>query len=80
ALEEVGKATLCMTMLALPPAVREEFRPDFTKAFTNHQTKAEFAHLVLVVGGDEVPAHLEQLLDDVIASAHRTNAVKFRGL
>ncbi|MGY5014098.1 hypothetical protein ACWCY6_39450 [Streptomyces sp. 900105755] len=62
------------------PAVRGEFRPDFTKAFTNHQTKAEFAHLVLAVGGDEVPAHLEQLVDDVIASARRTNAVAASGL
>ncbi|MEV6534898.1 AbiV family abortive infection protein [Streptomyces sp. NPDC051639] len=80
ALEEVGKAALCMTTLAMPPAVREEFRPDFEKAFTQHQTKAEFAHLTLAMVADKVPASFEQLLNDVVASARRTNAVKFRGL
>ncbi|MFE2487194.1 AbiV family abortive infection protein [Streptomyces mirabilis] len=80
ALEEVGKASLCMTTLVMPPAVREEFRPAFAKAFTDHQAKAEFAHLVLGMVADEMPASLEQLLDDVVASARRTNAVKFRGL
>ncbi|MFE5144277.1 hypothetical protein ACFRDV_42835 [Streptomyces fagopyri] len=29
---------------------------------------------------DKVPASFEQLLNDVVASARRTNAVKFRGL
>lgn len=56
ALEEVGKASLCMTMLAMPPAVREEFRPDFEKAFTSHQAKAEFAHMVLGMVDEKVPA------------------------
>ncbi|WP_164904798.1 AbiV family abortive infection protein [Streptomyces cyaneus] len=80
ALEEVGKAALCMMTLSMPPAVREEFRPDFEKAFTHHQTKAEFAHLVMAMAGDDVPASIEQLVDDVVAAARRTNAVKFRGL
>ncbi|MGW4508541.1 AbiV family abortive infection protein [Streptomyces sp. NPDC004436] len=79
-LEEVGKAGLCMMTLAMPPAAREEFRPQFNKAFTDHQTKASCAHLVLAMVSDEVPATLEQMLEDVIASAHRTNTVKFRGL
>ncbi|MFD3700225.1 AbiV family abortive infection protein [Streptomyces sp. NPDC058646] len=80
ALEEVGKAVLCMTMLGMPPAAREEFRPGFNKAFIDHQTKATCTHLVLAVVADEVPATLERLLEDVIASARQTNAVKFRGL
>ncbi|MFD6826588.1 AbiV family abortive infection protein [Streptomyces sp. NPDC060085] len=80
ALEEVGKGALCMMTLAMPPGVREEFRPDFQKAFTSHQAKAEFAHLVLEMVADSVSSSLEQLLDDVVASARRTNAVKFRGL
>ncbi|QDN54145.1 AbiV family abortive infection protein [Streptomyces sp. S1D4-20] len=80
ALEEVGKAALCMMTISMPPAVREEFRPDFERAFTHHQVKAEFAHLTLAMVDDKVPVSFEQLLDDVVASAHQTNAVKFRGL
>jgi AbiV family abortive infection protein len=80
ALEEVGKASLCMTMLTMPPAVREEFRPDFEKAFISHQAKAEFAHLVLGMVDEKVPASVQQMLDDVVTAARRTNAVKFRGL
>ncbi|MEV5957503.1 AbiV family abortive infection protein [Streptomyces sp. NPDC051987] len=80
ALEEVGKAALCMMTLSMPPTVREEFRLDFEKAFTHHQIKAEFAHLVMAMTGDDVPASIEQLLNDVVAAARRTNAVKFRGL
>ncbi|WP_019074424.1 AbiV family abortive infection protein [Streptomyces hokutonensis] len=80
ALEEVGKASLCMTMLAMPPAVREEFRPDFEKMFTSHQTKAEFAHLILGLIDEKVPASVQQMLDDVVTAARRTNDVKFRGL
>ncbi|MFE4829939.1 AbiV family abortive infection protein [Streptomyces sp. NPDC056672] len=80
ALEEIGKAGLCTTLLIMPPAEREEFRPEFEKAFTNHQTKAMSAHLVLAMSADKVPASLEQLAQDVIASARQTNAVKFRGL
>ncbi|MEV5880610.1 AbiV family abortive infection protein [Streptomyces sp. NPDC052101] len=80
ALEEVGKAAMCMMMLAMPPTVPEEFRSGFDKAFTNHQAKAEFAHLVLGMFADEVPASLQQLMDDAIASARQTNNVKFRGL
>ncbi|MFC8201752.1 AbiV family abortive infection protein [Streptomyces sp. NPDC057298] len=79
-LEEVGKAALCMMMLAMPPAVREDFRSDFEKAFTSHQVKAEFAHLVLGMVADAVPASLQQMLADVVVSARRTNAVKFSGL
>ncbi|MFD7897725.1 AbiV family abortive infection protein [Streptomyces sp. NPDC059743] len=80
ALEEVGKATLCMTMLGMPPTEREKFRPAFNKAFTDHQAKATFAHLVLAMVADEVSATLEKMMDDVIESARRTNTVKFRGL
>ncbi|WP_433860202.1 AbiV family abortive infection protein [Streptomyces kronopolitis] len=80
ALEEIGKAALCMTLLIMSPTEREEFRPDFEKAFTNHQAKAMFAHLVLAMTAEEVPASLEELAEAVITSARRTNAVKFRGL
>jgi AbiV family abortive infection protein len=80
ALEEIGKAALCMMLLGMPPAEREEFRPDFEKAFTNHQMKATFAHLVLAMSAEKVPASFEQLAADAIASARQTNAVKFRGL
>ncbi|MEC4015720.1 AbiV family abortive infection protein [Streptomyces sp. H27-D2] len=80
ALEEIGKGALCMTLLIMSPADREEFRPAFDKAFTNHQTKAEFAHLVLAMAAEKVPASLEQLAEEAIASARQTNAVKFRGL
>ncbi|MCX4564690.1 AbiV family abortive infection protein [Streptomyces phaeochromogenes] len=79
-LEEVGKAALCMMMLAMPPAVREEFRSDFAKAFTSHEAKTEAAHLVLGMVADAVPASLQQLQDDVVASARRTHAVKLSGL
>ncbi|SHH40204.1 AbiV family abortive infection protein [Streptomyces sp. 3214.6] len=65
----------------MPPAVRDEFRSGFDKAFTNHQAKAEFAHLMILgMIADDVPASLQQLLDDAIASARQTNDVKFRGL
>ncbi|WP_329453694.1 AbiV family abortive infection protein (plasmid) [Streptomyces sp. NBC_01724] len=80
ALEEVGKAVLCMTMLGKSPEARDEFRPQVHKAFTDHKTKAACAHLVLAVVAEEAPATLEQMLDEVIQSAHETNAVKFRGL
>jgi AbiV family abortive infection protein len=79
-LEEVGKAVLCMTMLAMPPVVREEFRSGFEKAFISHEAKTEFAHLAAGMVADSVPASLQQLLADVVASARRTNAVKFSGL
>ncbi|KUN25465.1 hypothetical protein AQJ23_16415 [Streptomyces antibioticus] len=80
ALEEVGKASLCMVMLCLPPAVREEFRSGFEKAFTSHQAKAEFAHLILGMVDEKVPASVEQFLDDAVTATRRTNVVKFRGL
>ncbi|MGW2292042.1 AbiV family abortive infection protein [Streptomyces phaeochromogenes] len=80
ALEEIGKAALCTTMLAMPPVGREAFRPDFERACSHHQTKAELAHLILGMVADTVPASLQQLLDDVAAEARRTNTVKFRGL
>ncbi|MGW1674568.1 AbiV family abortive infection protein [Streptomyces sp. NPDC002324] len=80
ALEEVGKAAMCMMMLSMPPAVREEFRPQFEKAFIDHQAKAECAHLILGLVAEEMPASLDQLMTDAIASARRSNAVKFRGL
>lgn len=80
ALEEVGKPSLCMMMLGMPPAVREEFRPGFEKAFTSHQAKAEFAHLILGMVDEKMPASVEQMMDDAVTAASRTNAVKFRGL
>lgn len=80
AAEEVGKAALCTTLLAMPPVLREQSRTDFQKALTDHKAKAEFAQFVLAVSADQMPASIEQLLQDVIESAHRTNAVKFRGL
>ncbi|MER6162708.1 AbiV family abortive infection protein [Streptomyces sp. NPDC001868] len=80
ALEEVGKAAMCMMMLSMPPAVREQFRPQFEKAFIDHRTKAEFAHLILGMVSEETPASLDQLMTDAIASARKSNAVKFRGL
>ncbi|WP_179202324.1 AbiV family abortive infection protein [Streptomyces caniscabiei] len=80
ALEEVGKAAMCMMMLAMPPPEREQFRPDFEKAFIDHRTKAEFAHFILGVSADGVSASLDQMMANAIAAARRSNAVKFRGL
>ncbi|MDF2435147.1 MAG: AbiV [Mucilaginibacter sp.] len=80
AAEEVGKAVLCISLLAMPPALREQARADFHKAFTDHQAKAGFAHFVLAVGAEEMPASMEQMLDDVVKAARQTNAMKFRGL
>ncbi|WP_330346672.1 AbiV family abortive infection protein (plasmid) [Streptomyces europaeiscabiei] len=80
ALEEVGKAAMCMTMLAMPPTMREQFRPQFEKAFVDHRTKAGFAHLILGVVAEAMPASLDQLMADAIESARKSNAVKFRGL
>ncbi|WP_162602921.1 AbiV family abortive infection protein [Streptomyces sp. CS090A] len=80
ALEEIGKASLCMTMLIMPPAEREAFRPAFEKAFTSHQAKALFAHIILAVTAEETPASLEQLVEEAVAFARQTNALKFRGL
>lgn len=80
ALEEVGKAVLCTTMLAWPQAVREDFRPKFPKAFNSHEAKAFCAHLALQMVAEEVPEGLERLMEEAIEAASRTNAVKFRGL
>ncbi|MFE5687696.1 AbiV family abortive infection protein [Streptomyces sp. NPDC056512] len=80
ALEEVGKAFLCMGLMGMRPVDREEARSTFEQAFTNHLAKAALAHIALAMTTGEVPASLEQLLEEAIEAAHRTNAVKFRGL
>lgn len=81
-IEEVGKAVLCQTMLAMPLAERAAQHKDFQAAFRAHGTKDVLAFFALRVFADDtpLPGSFDDLLAEVGAAAQRTNDTKFRAL
>jgi len=81
ALEEVGKAQLYATALAMPTQVRAQFAATFARLRSDHAGKAGlalFVHRMFMAGeaADSVPAFIERIERD----ARSTNAQKFRSL
>ncbi|WP_228978576.1 AbiV family abortive infection protein [Streptomyces sp. DH12] len=80
ALEELGKSSLCVSMLGMPDAMRAEMRPKFPRFFNSHEAKAACAHALLAMVAGPVPESVDRLMEEAIMAAASTNAVKFRGL
>lgn len=71
---------LCIGLLTTPRAIRGPAVDEFHRAFNHHQTKAGFAHFVLAIGAEQMPASWEQLLQEVAEAARQTHLMKMRGL
>ncbi|MFF5393371.1 AbiV family abortive infection protein [Streptomyces sp. NPDC013012] len=80
ALEELGKATLCTSVLPLPDGQRQAEMDAFPDRFTSHEAKAFCAFLVLRMVEDHPRADWAQISKNAERDAKRTNKNKFRGL
>jgi AbiV family abortive infection protein len=77
-IEEIGKATICGTMLALTAEDRAQF--NFDKSFNSHVDKLSCAFLVLHLFRLTPTATTSEMLDMVQRTAIEVNSQKFRGL
>jgi AbiV family abortive infection protein len=80
ATEEVGKAVICIGLLTTPRAIQGPAVDEFHKAFNHHVTKAGFAHFVLAISAEQMPASWERMLQEVAEAARQTHLMKMRGL
>ncbi|MFI0827277.1 AbiV family abortive infection protein [Streptomyces roseolus] len=80
ALEELGKATLCTSVLPLPDEQRKAEMDAFPDRFTSHEAKSFCAFLVLRMVEDHPHADWAQIYKNAERDAKRTNKNKFRGL
>lgn len=79
ALEEIGKAHLCVSLIWIPEQYRSGF--PFWQAFRNHRTKLTFAYIMrAILGDDEPPSSLAGVLESASSAADADNTTKFRGL
>lgn len=79
ALEECGKAVVCLTAFGMPPQVRAEFAPVYAAWLNRHQDKAGAAYFIRGVFGP-LPLQSTDLLSEVVQAAAVSNGLKFRGL
>lgn len=80
-LEEIGKGNLCLIAYMMPPEIREQFRPDFMKAFTGHEQKAQVGQLIYrMLSDDEEPDNVFSTLDRINREGTETNDRKFAAL
>lgn len=78
--EELGKANLCATALAMPPDVRAGFADDFGKTFGDHVAKAGLVHFGFrAFVSPQAPPTVETLIEEVGEAALATHAAKMRG-
>jgi AbiV family abortive infection protein len=80
ALEEFGKAYLCVTALGMPPAIRAEFAKDFGKSFIRHDRKLAIAQLMLDMHSGDAEPSMSALLTAADKRARTINETKFRSL
>ncbi|MGA5064157.1 AbiV family abortive infection protein [Streptomyces exfoliatus] len=80
ALEEVGKAALCTSILPMPDYVRQAEVDAFPKRFASHEAKSFLGFLVVRMVEDSATADWMEIYKRADRDARRTNKNKFRGL
>ncbi len=79
AIEEIGKAALCLAALGMPEDVRALM--PFGAAFTDHKTKIAGARLILTIfGSNSPPPAFETITENIEASARATHQMRLHGM